>query len=166
MYSITNDFKGILARIPNEGGRKLVDSCAIMGYVILTNFWVKPALEVISLGKYCPREKESLCSIAPTLLQMKIAKTSDKKRKSKENNLETSISTTTSLPSWLWPWPLLGTTILELEERVPVKVPLLATLSIPMTGCMVGGADQESCRGWLVTRRHLLEWKGAVAEHG
>jgi hypothetical protein len=65
---------------------------------------------------------------------MKIVKTSDEKRKSKENNLETSISTITSLLSRLWPWPLLGTTILELEERVPVKVPLSVTLSIPTTG--------------------------------
>jgi hypothetical protein len=78
---------------------------------------VKTAREVISLGKYCLSQKESLIiSIAPTLLQMKIAKTSDEKHKSKENNLETSISTITSLPSRLWPWPLLGTTILELEE--------------------------------------------------
>ena len=34
MYSITNDFDGILAGIPNGGGRKLLDSCAIMGYVL------------------------------------------------------------------------------------------------------------------------------------
>jgi hypothetical protein len=82
-----------------------------------------------------------------------------------------SISTTsfrdgTSLLSRLWPWPLLGTTILQLEERVPVKVPLLVTLSIPTTGYTVGGAGRESRRGWLTMRHHLLEWKGAVAEHG
>jgi hypothetical protein len=38
MYSITNDFEGILARIPNEGGRKLLDSCAIMGYVPIIGY--------------------------------------------------------------------------------------------------------------------------------
>jgi hypothetical protein len=108
---------------------------------------VKTAREVISLGKCCLSQKESLIiSIAPTLLQMKIAKTSDKKRKSKENNLETSISTITSLPSQLWPWPLLGTTILELEERVPVKVPLSVTLSIPMTGHSWRSWSRESTR--------------------
>ena len=36
MYSITNDFDGILAGIPNGGGKKLLDSCAIMGYVTIS----------------------------------------------------------------------------------------------------------------------------------
>jgi hypothetical protein len=46
MYSITNDFDGILAGIPNGRGRKMKDSFAIRGYVFLFTHLLNQEWEV------------------------------------------------------------------------------------------------------------------------
>ena len=128
---------------------------------------VKTAREVISLGKYCLSQKESLIiSIAPTLLQMKIAKTSDEKRKNIKRTTSRPPSQPSphcrlgygrgrflALPYWNWRSRFLWRCHFRQRYRYRRQA-------------ILGGAGRESLRGWLTTQRHLLEWKGAVAEHG